>query len=250
MVDDAKRLRFPFMAGSSLPVTWRLPQFELPLGAPLEASVCVAYGGVDSYDFHALETAQCLSERRVGGETGVRSVQALRGDALWQALEQPAMATIQSLMVAALRRSHTLPVKTGYMTDAVDYAWVKQTLPETLGYLIEHQDGFQTAIFLTAIQDFNYAGKLKGLATPVGCQMHLPMPGRSATTADFFTPLIRHFETTVIDGSLPYPVERTLLTSGMVIAAVESLHRGGARIETPEMNVRYQAIEPSVYWRV
>ena len=33
MVDTSKRLRFPMLAGSSLPVTWRLPDLELPLGA-------------------------------------------------------------------------------------------------------------------------------------------------------------------------------------------------------------------------
>ncbi|MEI6324688.1 MAG: hypothetical protein WCO91_04500, partial [Gemmataceae bacterium] len=59
MVADSKRLRFPFLAGSSLPVTWRLPELELPMNIPLKESVCVAYGGIDSYDFHALETAQC-----------------------------------------------------------------------------------------------------------------------------------------------------------------------------------------------
>ena len=31
MVDDGSRLDFPILAGSSLPVTWRLPDLELPL---------------------------------------------------------------------------------------------------------------------------------------------------------------------------------------------------------------------------
>ena len=66
MVDDAKRLKFPFFAGSSLPVTRRMPAIDIPHDVPMK-SVCVAYGGVDSYDFHALETAQCMSERRKGG---------------------------------------------------------------------------------------------------------------------------------------------------------------------------------------
>ena len=67
MVADSKRLGFPFFAGSSLPVTRRLPAIDLPHGIPMSESVCVAYGGVDSYDIHALETAQCMSERRRGG---------------------------------------------------------------------------------------------------------------------------------------------------------------------------------------
>ncbi|HEY3395030.1 MAG TPA: hypothetical protein VGK58_20165, partial [Lacipirellulaceae bacterium] len=64
MVEDSRRLGFAFLAGSSLPVTWRLPSVDVPHGAPLVESVCVCYGGVDSYDFHGLETAQCMSERR------------------------------------------------------------------------------------------------------------------------------------------------------------------------------------------
>jgi hypothetical protein len=49
MVDDSRRLGFPYLAGSSLPVTWRIPSIEMPLDTPLEESVCVCYGGVDSY---------------------------------------------------------------------------------------------------------------------------------------------------------------------------------------------------------
>ncbi len=248
MVADSKRLGFPFLAGSSLPVTWRLPSYDLPHGAPLEASVCVAYGGVDSYDFHALETAQCMSERRAGGEVGIRAVQALRGEALYAALETDARKTIRELLVSALTRSHNLPVKEGYPTDAVTYAWVKQTFPNLLGYLIDHRDGFQTGSFLTEIRDFNYAGKLRDTGEVVGCQMYLPMPGQSSTTADFFNPLIRHVETMMITGKAPYPVERTLLTSGMVIAAVDSLHQQQARIETPQMSVAYQVEPESTFW--
>ena len=81
MVDDSRRLGFAFLAGSSLPVTRRLPPIDMPLDAPLVESVCVGYGGVDSYDFHGLEAAQCMSERRQGGEHGIRRARALRGPA-------------------------------------------------------------------------------------------------------------------------------------------------------------------------
>ena len=33
MVDASQRLQFPMLAGSSIPVTWRLPAIELPLDA-------------------------------------------------------------------------------------------------------------------------------------------------------------------------------------------------------------------------
>src|SRR5438477_12908274 len=106
MVRAAKELGFPFMAGSSLPVTWRIPSLEIPLHARLTESVCVCYGGIDAYDFHGLETAQCMSERRAGGETGVRAVQMLKGPRVWELVRERAVT--RKLLLAALARSHTL----------------------------------------------------------------------------------------------------------------------------------------------
>src|SRR3954452_15125571 len=71
MYDTSRELNFSLMAGSSLPVTWRTPSVEMPLGARISEALCVGYGGVDSYEFHALETLQCMVERRHGGESGV-----------------------------------------------------------------------------------------------------------------------------------------------------------------------------------
>jgi hypothetical protein len=248
MVADSRRLRFPFLAGSSLPVTWRLPQIDLPFGTPLSESVCVGYGGVDSYDFHGLETAQCMSERRQGGEVGIRRVHALRGAGLWEALAANDRSTTRKLVVAALNRSHNLPVENGYPTDAVTFEWARQALPDSTGYLIEHNDGFRTTMILARIRDFNYAGLRSDTGEVVSCQMYLPMPGHSATTADFFNPLVRYIEDLMIHGSAAYPIERTLLTSGMVIAGVESLFQGRA-IETPEMRVVYQPPPTSQFRR-
>jgi hypothetical protein len=79
--------------------------------------------------------------------------------------------------------------------------------------------------------------------------MYLPMPGHSATTADFFNPLIHHIETLVLEDRAPYPVERTLLTSGMTLAAVDSIHNGYTLVNTPEMAVTYTAPKESTFWR-
>ncbi|MCR9294142.1 MAG: hypothetical protein NXI32_15570 [bacterium] len=245
MVADARRLGFPFYAGSSLPVTWRLPDFEMPYAADLKESVCVAYGGVDSYDFHALETAQCMSERRAGGEVGIGSVLAVKGERLWQELQQ--REATQRLFISACNRSHSLPVVDGYPVSRIDIDWARQALPQTIGYFIEHLDGFRTSIFLTDIRDFNYAGLL-GSGEVVGCQMFLPMPGRNATTADFFNPLSHHIEQMFVSGATAYPVERTLLTSGMVIGGVESLHAGESLFQTDAMAIAYQAPKASAYW--
>ena len=248
MVEDARRLDFAFLAGSSLPVTRRLPSIDMPFNAVVTESVCVAYGGVDSYDIHALETAQCMSERRAGGETGVYKVHALRNDNLWNRLAKDDCNVTRRLIVSALTRSHNLPVQTGFPTEAVSMDWFRRTLPNTTGYMIEHNDGLRTTMLLTGIQDFNCAGMLKD-GSIVSCQMYLPMPGHGSTTADFFNPLANHIETTMIEGRAPYPVERTLLTSGMVIAGVDSLYVGEKPLSTPHLNVKYSAPTESTYWK-
>ena len=247
MVEDSRRLDFAFLAGSSLPVTRRMPAIDMPHGARLTESVCVAYGGVDSYDIHALETAQCMSERRIGGEKGVREVHALRGENLWNRLGNDDCETTRKLIVSALTRSHNLPVETGFPTDPISMEWLQQAMPDTTGYVIEHNDGLRTTMLLTAIRDFNYAGMLED-GSIVSCQMYLPMPGHGSTTADFFNPLSHHIETTMIERKTPYPVERTLLTSGMVIAGVDSLFAGEKRQSTPHLDVQYTAPRQSTFW--
>ena len=108
MVDTAHAMGFPLLAGSSLPVTWRMPAIDMPYGAEV---MCVAIGGVDSYDFHALETIQCMVERRQGGETGVVWLQGMRGNAVWKAMEQGSFERggwDPQLFRSCLSRSQTL----------------------------------------------------------------------------------------------------------------------------------------------
>jgi hypothetical protein len=246
MVADAKRLRFPFLAGSSLPVTRRMPAIDMPSNTPLVQSVCAGYGGMDSYDFHGLETAQCMSERRKGGEVGIQRVLALRGAKMWDYAAR--RETTRRLLAAALTRSHNLPVKDGYPTDPVSFDWARNVFPDGWAYFIEHRDGFRTTLFMLPIHDFNYAGLNGKTEEIISCQMYLPMPTHGSTTADFFNPQIRHIERMIAENRAPYPVERTLLTSGMTLAGVESFHRGQP-VETPEMAVRYTAPKESLFWK-
>jgi len=245
MVADSKRLGFPFHAGSSLPVTRRMPAIDLPHGTPLAESVCAGYGGMDSYDFHGLETAQCMSERRRGGETGVRQVLALRGAKMWE--HAATRENTQRLLVSALTRSHNLPVKDGYPTNEITFDWARRVFPEGWAYFIEHRDGLRTTLFMLGIQDFSYAGLNAKTGEIISCQMYLPMPMHGSTTADFFNPLIHHTERMIVENRSPYPVERTLLTSGMTLAGVESFFRDEP-VET-EMAVRYTVPKESFFWR-
>ena len=68
MYDRAKEVGATFMAGSSLPVSWRSPWVEHELQTPIEEAVAIGFSGLDIYGFHTLEVLQCMVERRKGGK--------------------------------------------------------------------------------------------------------------------------------------------------------------------------------------
>ena len=78
----AKKIGFPFMAGSSIPLTIRKPALDPPLETHITEAVALGFGDPDAYGFHTLEGLQCLVERRKGGETGIASVQFIEGEAI------------------------------------------------------------------------------------------------------------------------------------------------------------------------
>ena len=51
-----------------------------------------------------------------------------------------------------------------------------------------------------------------------------------------------------LTGRAPYPVERTLLTSGLVAAALQSLS-DGKKLATPQLAVSYQAPRQTQFWQ-
>ena len=248
MVADSHRLDFPFLAGSSLPVTWRIPDFHLPLGTPLIESVCIGYGGVDSYDFHGLETAQCISERRLGGEVGVRSVQVLKGEAVCDYLER--RPSTLKLAFAALSRSETLKAPEGYTYAVPNLEWLRRNSGSFLVYDIEHLDGFRTSLLMLngLVQEFTYAGMLRN-GKIVSSQFYLPMPPATSTVANFFSPLVHNIERMMLERRAPYPVERTLLTSGMTALAVDSIAQDFAKITSPTLKVAYHPPDEPCHWR-
>ena len=250
MYDISHELDFAFMAGSSLPVTWRTPSIEMPLGTEVSEAVCVGYGGVDSYDFHALETLQCMVERRRGGECGVRWLRAYRGEEFWAAHHREVWS--RELFEACLCRSHTLaPARSGFNHLFPTTDELRRIVQDPIAYQYEHLDGLKSTMILMngLVQDFNFAARLEGEGRPLSTQMYLPMPPARTTLANFFSPLVNNIEKMFLTGEPTYPVERTLLTSGLVIAGVESLHQGQVRIDTPHLAIGYQPTEESTFWR-
>src|SRR5689334_3406826 len=179
MVDTARAIKFPLLAGSSLPVTWRMPAIDLPYGAEAEELLCIAFGALDVYDFHALETIQCMAERRQGGETGVAAVQAVRGAAVWAALAADGWSAggwDPRLFEACLCRSQTLAqpptASHRYPTAAQMKEWVK----DPVAYRIEYADGLRATMLLLngLVSDFTVAARLKGRAEPLSTLFYLP----------------------------------------------------------------------------
>jgi hypothetical protein len=241
---------FAFMAGSSLPVTWRTPSIEMPLGSRIREAMCVCYGGVDSYDFHGLETLQCMVERRRGGETGVKWLQAYRGDKFWQALSEGVWP--KDLMEAALCRSHTLrPSREGFNNDFPSLDDMRRLVRNPAAYRYEHGDGLKCTMLLMGglIEDFNFAARIEGQSEIFSTQMYLPMPPGRTSLANFFSPLVNNFEKMYLTGKATYPVERTLLTTGLTAAGVESLYRSQVRYDTPHLAIEYQPARESTFWR-
>jgi hypothetical protein len=250
MYDTSRQLGFALQAGSSLPVTWRTPSVELPANARVREAVCVCYGGVDSYDFHGLETIQCMVERRKGGESGVKWVQAYRKDKFWAALAEGVWS--KELMDAALCRSHTLtPSREGFNNDFPTLDSMKRLVKDPIAYQYEHADGLRSTMLLMSglVQDFNFACRIEGRKEPFSTQMYLPMPPARTSLATFFSPLVNHMEGLFLTGKPQYPIERTLLTTGLTAAGVESLFRGQVRYETPHLGIAYAAPRESTYWR-
>ncbi len=249
MVATARDMGFPFLAGSSLPVTWRMPAIDLPYDAACEEVVCVAMGSVDVYDFHALETIQCMAERRRGGEVGVRWLEALRGDAVWQAMAQGSFARggwDPSLFESCLSRSHTLSqpptFSHRYPTPEQIRAWVK----EPVAYRFEYNDGLKATMLLMngLVDDFTVAWRLRDRKEPLSTLFQLPPNPNVVYSAALMSKAEEMFRT----GKAPYPVERTLLTSGLVEAGLKSL-AAKRRLETPHLAVRYTAPKESQFWR-
>ena len=237
MVATAKELKFGLMAGSSLPVTWRKPEIEPTVGTPFkEAVVTFGFdrGSVEIYLFHALEVLQCMLERRAGGETGVKSIEFLQGDAVWKAGDAGRWSW--RLMNAALSRC-----------PSTNVGPVRENVLKPQAVLVEYLDGTRGAVLnlIEQTSEFAFAANIEGRAEPLSSCFYLPAP----PGARFFDPLMYNIEKFFASGTPPYPVERTLLTSTMTDLATLSQHQGGQVITNPALAVKYSAPADSGFFR-
>lgn len=228
MYDEARELKLPFMAGSSIPVTVRIPELELPLGARIEHALAIGYGDLEAYGFHTLEALQCMIERRAGGETGVASVHTLSGDDVWNWSDGPDGQWTKALLDAALacnRDTKPGPARQSAKTPAL--------------FLVEYRDGLRTAVYMLNgyVASWLFAAKLKDRPQPVAT--HFGML-RETRDLPHFDGLVHCIEELFVTRRPVYPVERTLLTTGILAFLMESRYRK-RRIETPQLKVAYRA---------
>ncbi|WP_158859386.1 hypothetical protein [Lunatibacter salilacus] len=220
MVSISRELNFPMIAGSSVPVAWRIPAIDTPFGIRQTHAVAISYSGLDIYGFHVLESLQAVVERRKGGETGVRSVQCFENDACWDFMANNAW--VSRLFEAAI--SNSLTKKQGD---------IKSLVPTPTVFVIEYSDGLLAAAFLMTglVEDFTVAVDVVDQDQPYATLMRL-QPGKPH---HHFGCLVKNIEQLFETGIPPYPVERSLLTSGILDFALESRFKGYKKLRTPEL---------------
>jgi hypothetical protein len=197
------------------------------MGCELTEALATGPGGLESYGFHALETLQCMVERRKSGETGVAAVQAVSGEAIAEA-EKGGRWSRELLLAAAMAGEdpQKQPAEPGR---------------NAVLYLIEYCDGLKAAVAMrtATTREFAFACRMKEDRRVAATSMRL----QDGAPFLHFAHLLKAIEHTIHTGKPAYPVERTLLTTGVLDALMHSLAEGGKRIETPHLAIRYEPVD-------
>lgn len=225
MYDRAAKLKVPFMAGSSLPVSFRTHKLDVPMGSEIESAVGIGYDGFDIYGSHALDCYQWFAERRKGAEKGVKWVQFLDGPAVWKAVDDGRVPK------DVLRAAFDVAAKPGVKDVRED--------GDAALFLFEYADGFRGAQFmLQNVARTAVAVKLKGQKPAATSFEERPEP-----RYPHFAYLLKAIESMIHTGRPSYPVERVLLTSGILDRALTSRSKKSARLDTPELAIAYEPVD-------
>ncbi len=238
MYDRARKLFVPFLAGSSVPVTWRKPNLVLPKDCEITGAVQLGYGPFEAYGFHALEGLQCMVERRKGGETGVKAVTCHPTKTMWEPLDKHEWT--KPILEAALK-----------VVPAHAKGDVRELTAKNAGagtFEVEYRDGLRAFVVILNgwMHDgegsgggFFFGGQRKGQEKPDVCQFYLQEPDPYA----HFAALTVAIDSLVNTGHAPYPIERTLTTTGVLDAVMTSKNEKYQRIETPHLEIGYKPTE-------
>jgi hypothetical protein len=165
-------------------------------------------------------------ERRRGAERGVPWVQCLQGDAMWKAVDE---TVSKEALAAALA-----------VTPHQPGADMRQSKDATL-FQFEYADGLLgNILMLPSFSAGTSIGlKLRGRSEPIGVRFD----ERTEPRYPHFAWLLKAIERMVYTGRPAYPVERTLLTSGILDRALTSLAEGQKKLATPELAISYQPVD-------
>jgi hypothetical protein len=228
MYDRARQMNVPFMAGSSLPLTFRDPEMTIPMGCEIEAAVGIGYSGLDIYGFHALDCFQSFVERRQGAEKGVQWVQCLQGKDMWKVLDD------------GLVRKDVFDAALAVIPNQGEKRDVRQDTESAL-FLFQYNDGLLGAVFM--LPDFvggtSIALKIKEQPRVLATRFEERLQPRHP----HFAYLLKGIERMIHTGRPSYPVERTFLTSGILDRALTSRTQNFEKLMTPELAIQYQPVE-------
>ncbi|HTF21809.1 MAG TPA: hypothetical protein VK658_27205 [Chryseolinea sp.] len=230
MFDKSRELKFPLTGGSSIPTYFRKPEIELDIDTPIKSSIVVGGASDEGALFHCVDVLQAFVERRKGGETGVKSVQCIRGPETWKWTERNPWA---ARLLESVRTSFDL--KPGHFQEI--------TKPNVC--IVEYNDGTKAAVYSGEDVGWTYAGEIEGQKDPAIVSM-LGWPGPfSQYHASNSQP---HWITEMmVTKKEPFNAERLLLSTGIVAYNMESNWENGRyaaigrRIETPFMNMTYRS---------
>lgn len=223
MYERAKAMRVTWMAGSSLPVSFRSPDHDLPWHAKVRGAVAIGYSGLDIYGIHTLEFMQCILERRQGGETGISYVQSFPTESL------------ASLIASGVVQGDLLDA--GLQVAGTDRAAVLAAPPaDGANFLVGYKDGLVVPVVMLA-------SMAKGIALAVQADGHplfaTRVEEREKPYYPHFAYLLKGIETMIHTGRAVYPIERNMLTAGALDRLLVSKREGGKRIETPDLEIAY-----------
>jgi hypothetical protein len=218
--DRVREMRIPFMCGSTVPLSWQRPPLDAPRGTPFTEILATSYSDIEEHGYHGIEALQSMAERR-GKETGVARVRWLGGEDVWRAAKEGEWS--RGLLDAALARRVNHPPANG-----------SQQPPQA--FLIRYRDGLRGALLHLdgETRDFCFAGSIRDRTEPVSTCFYIEL-----YLHNHWSFMVRNFEDLVLTGREPNPIERTLLTNGILLAGLESRRLGGKWVDTPELAISY-----------
>ncbi len=106
-------------------------------------------------------------------------------------------------------------------------------MKEPTVFIVDYSDGLKAAAFLMTgmVEDFTVAVDVEGQSQPVSTLMNL----QNSRPHHHFGCLVKNIEIMFETGRPPYPVERTLMTSGILDFSLESRFQGYKKLDTPQL---------------